>query len=241
MTDSTIAQIHQNKTGKVSDKWASYLTHYDKILIELKSRKIKMLEIGVGHGGSIDTWREYFSNAELIIGCDIDPKCSKLQYDDPKINVVVGDANSNEAYAKITSISNQFDLIIDDGSHRSVDILNSFINYFPLLKPSGIFVIEDTHTLYQDPYGGGILTENGPYAFFKKIVDVINFQFWKNEISIQTYLRTFFPLQATPNFILEGWIESIEFKNSMITIYKATQPGHDKVGRNIRVGTLETW
>lgn len=241
MIKDKITNIHLAKTGKVSDKWASYLVHYDNLFDSLKDSPLKMLEIGIGHGGSLDTWSEYFTTAELIIGCDIDPKCAKLQYADKRVHVIVGDANSSEAYTKIVHLSKEFDIIIDDGSHRSVDVLNAFINYFPLVKPGGIFVIEDTHTLYQDGYGGGVLTDNGPYAFFKKIVDIINFQFWANEVSIQTYLRSFFTNQSVPPFILEGWIESVEFRNSIITIRKSNVAGHDKVGKNIRIGTIETW
>ena len=241
MKANTIREIHNSKKGKVSDKWRSYLKYYDNVFDTIKENKLKMLEIGVGHGGSLDTWSEYFINAELIIGCDIDPKCAKLIYEDKRVHIIVGDANANDAYSKIINLSSEFDLIIDDGSHMAVDILNAFINYFPLVKPGGMFLIEDTHTLYQNAYGGGILTENGPYAFFKKIVDVINFQFWANELHIQTYLRSFFPHQSVPSFILEGWIESIEFRNSIITIRKSEVSGHDKVGENIRVGAEETW
>ena len=36
-----------------------------------------------------------------------------------------------------------FDLIIDDGSHILSDILKNLIFFFKLLKPNGIYVIED--------------------------------------------------------------------------------------------------
>jgi hypothetical protein len=88
-----------------------------------------------------------------------------------------------------------------------MDILNSFVNYFPMVKPGGLYIVEDTHTIYFDQYGGGILNDYGAYAFFKKLVDVINFQFWCDQISMNIYFRTFFPLQSTPKFLLEGWIE----------------------------------
>lgn len=244
MDKRSIDAIHRNKVGKVSDKWESYLTYYDELFGSLREHPISMLEIGVQNGGSLDTWSEYFKFGKLFIGCDIDPKCGSLQYDDPRINIVVGNANEVQAFNAIRAISPDFDIIIDDGSHVSIDILNSFVNYFPMVKPGGLYIIEDTHTLYMDEFGGGVLNEFAATAFFKKLIDVVNFQFWRDQVSINTYLRTFFPLQATPSFILEGWVESIEFRNSIITIRKAKTAGHEKLGKRIIVGSsaqVQTW
>jgi SAM-dependent methyltransferase len=244
MNGSTINSIHRNKVGKASDKWESYLGYYDALFAPLRERPISMLEIGVQNGGSLETWAEYFQAGQRFIGCDIDPKCGSLKYDDSRISIVVGDANAAPAFHEIRSICPEFDVIIDDGSHRSTDILNAFVNYFPLLKPGGLFVVEDTHTLYNDQFGGGILNESGAYSFFKKLIDVISFQFWRDEVSINTFFRTFFPLQSTPGFILDGWVDSINFRNSIITITKSMAPGHDKLGERILVGNsaqVQTW
>ncbi len=230
--------LHRTKTGKVSDKWASYLPHYDQLFGPLRDNPISMLEIGVQNGGSLETWSQFFKSAEVIVGCDINPKCAVLRYDDPRIKVVVADANSTQGFQSITSYATSFDIVIDDGSHQSNDILRSFIAYFPLVKPGGVYVVEDACCLYLDEFGGGLLNEFGAYNFFKRLVDVISFQFWKNDLSINHYLRTFFDLRSTPPFILDGWIESIEFKNSLITIKKARQPGHEKLGEQIIVGSV---
>lgn len=238
MQSKSIDTLHRTKTGKVSDKWASYLTYYDTLFAPLRHAPISMLEIGIQNGGSLETWSSYFTEAHQFIGCDIDPKCEALRYDDPRVKVVVGDANAAPTFQKILGLCPQFDIVIDDGSHVSTDIINSFINYFPHVKPGGIFVVEDAHCLYMNPYGGGILNDYGGYAFFKKLVDVTSFQFWKDDLSIQNHLRTFFDARATPAFILEGWIESIEFRNSIITIRKAQKPGHEKLGERITVGSV---
>jgi len=236
MTEDSIDFLHRNKTGKVSNKWESYLAYYDFLFTPLRYRPITMLEIGVQNGGSLETWSEFFESGEHFIGCDIDPKCGKLSFNDPRISVVVGDANTAPTFQKIKTIRSDFDIVIDDGSHISMDVLNSFINYFPLVKPGGLYIVEDTHTLYMDQFGGGILNEFGAYAFFKRLIDIVSFQFWQDQLSINTHLRTFFPLDATPGFILDGWIHSIEFRNSIITITKSQNLGHDKLGRTILTG-----
>lgn len=244
MSLTSIENLHRNKTGKVSDKWSSYLPYYDQLFASLRDRPIKLLEIGVQNGGSLETWSNYFKNATLLLGCDIDPKCGELRYIDPRIKIVVGDANSAETYQQITNHSSMYDLVIDDGSHNSTDIINSFLNYFPLLNPGGVFVVEDTCCLFMDEFGGGVLNEFNAYAFFKRLTDIVNFQFWKNEVSINTYLRTFFDFRSTPSFILDGWIESVEFRNSIITIKKSFRPGHEKLGERIIVGSdslVQNW
>ena len=234
----SVELLHRSKSGKVSDKWASYLPFYDALFAPLREQPISMLEIGVQNGGSLETWSAFFTAAQVFVGCDIDPKCAELRYDDARVKIVVGDANTNQAYQKILLESQSFDIVIDDGSHVSNDVISSFINYFPHVKPGGVYVIEDTHCLYLDQFGGGLLNDNGAYAFFKRLVDLLSFQFWQDEVSIGCYLRTFFDLKSTPQFIVDGWIESIEFRNSIITIRKSNSPGHNKLGERVTVGTV---
>jgi hypothetical protein len=233
----TIEELHRGKTGKVSDKWQSYLPYYEALFSPLRECPVSLLEIGIQNGGSLETWAAAFAAGERFVGCDIDPRCGTLKYDDPRIRVVVGDANALPTFQAIHDVCPSYDIVIDDGSHRSTDILKSFVNYFPLVKPGGLYVVEDTHTLYLDSFGGGVLNEFGAYAFFKRLVDVLNHQFWRDQLALNTYLRTFFPLGATPAFIVDGWIEQIEFRNSMITLRKSLLPTHDRLGERLVVGT----
>jgi|TARA_B100000959_G_scaffold285279_1_gene359518 hypothetical protein len=239
MTENKFKNLHSNNTEKVSDKWESYLDYYNEIFMPLKNKDISLLEIGIQNGGSLQTYLNFFKNAELIVGCDIDDKCHNLNYDDKRIKVVVGNINSNETYSKISSLINQFDILIDDGSHISSDIIISFIKYFPIVKPGGIYVIEDLHCSYDSyntkKYGGGILNENSAINFFKKIIDVINSEFWTNTINLQTYLSQFFP-KNLPQLIVDGSIKSIEFRNSIITIRKSKIGETNKLGKRMITG-----
>jgi hypothetical protein len=244
VSDRSIKNIHLNKTGKVSDKWESYLDYYDFLFLSLRDSPVALLEIGVQNGGSLETWAAYFGKGRLFLGCDIDPKCSLLKYDDPRINVLIGNIVSTDVYQKVTGFSPVFEIIIDDGSHVSTDVINAFVNYFPLLAPGGIYVVEDAHTLYNDGFGGGIMNDYGAYAFFKKLVDVVSFEFWRDQVSLGTYFRTFFSLSSLPVFINDGWIDSIEFRNSLVIIRKAKSPGHSKLGQRILTGTealVQNW
>ena len=239
MTENEFKNLHLDNTEKVSDKWESYLDYYNEIFTPFKNKDISLLEIGIQNGGSLQTHLNFFKNAEMIVGCDIDDQCHNLNYDDERIKVVVGNINSNETYSKISSLINQFDILIDDGSHISSDIIISFIKYFPIVKPGGIYVIEDLHCSYDSYdtkyYIGGILNENSAINFFKKIIDVINSEFWTNEINLQTYLSHFFP-KDLPQLIVDGSIKSIEFRNSIITHKKSKIGETNKLGKRMISG-----
>jgi hypothetical protein len=173
----------------------------------------------------------------MFVGCDIDPRCGSLTYDDKRVSVVVGDIGDASTLQKIQSINQTFDIVIDDGSHTSKDITKTFVDYFPLVKPCGLYIIEDCHTLYWEEYGGGLLSETTPYALFKKLIDVLNFEFWQKDCAIDTYLRGFFPKGSIPEFITDGSMESIEFRNSLITVTKSAHPDHHKLGERHIVGS----
>lgn len=233
----SIKNIHLQKTGKVSDKWSSYLDYYDDAFYSRKNESINLLEIGVQNGGSLETWAKYFINAKNIIGCDIDEKCKELLFDDERIKLIVSDIKTQYACQEITKHCNEFDIIIDDGSHFSIDILTSFVTFFSILKPGGIYIIEDTHTLYWNSWGNERTNKYNAYIFFKKIIDVINYQFWSTETNIDTFFSDFFVYGHVPSFISNGWIESVEFRNSLITIRKAKQAIKDGLGQRLVTGS----
>ena len=217
-----LINICETHIGKVSDKWSLYISEYDKLFTSVRSKKIRLLEIGVQNGGSLEIWSKYFYQGDLFVGCDINPSCALLQYDDKRVNVIVGDANSDLAYSKITAISDKFDLIIDDGSHTSSDIIKSFIKYFPHLADDGLFIVEDLHCSYWKAFEGGLYHPYSSMSFFKRLVDVVNFEHWGVETSRVEALQGFadqFMVTLTEDLLAE--IHSIEFINSMCVIRKS--------------------
>ena len=75
----SLKNLYKNHSGKVSDKWTIYLNEYEEKLKEYQQLPIKFFEIGVLNGGSLEIFSKYFSNAKIILGCDIDPKCNELK------------------------------------------------------------------------------------------------------------------------------------------------------------------
>jgi cephalosporin hydroxylase len=143
MANKLLIDLYKNNRGKVSDKWSSYLHHYDRLFLSFKDQELKILEIGIENGGSLEIMGKYFSNAKVLVGCDININCSKLSFEDKRIKLVIGDVNETQIFEKITKIGSPFNIIIDDGSHRIQDQLKSFNLLYPKLKEDGVYVIED--------------------------------------------------------------------------------------------------
>src|SRR5689334_21567988 len=148
----TLEQLYGGHRGKLCDKWSLYLTEFDRLFASYRNRPIRLLEIGVQNGGSLEIWDKYFPSVVKIIGCDIDQRCAELRYRSARIAVVIGNANSDECEGKILQYAPNFDIIIDDGSHQSSDIVRSFARYFPHLKDDGTYVAEDLHCSYWDNF-----------------------------------------------------------------------------------------
>jgi 23S rRNA U2552 (ribose-2'-O)-methylase RlmE/FtsJ len=224
----------------VSDKWESYLLIYDEIFNSYKTDPINLLEIGIQNGGSLEIWAKYFSEFNKLVGCDINPKCSKLIYDDSRISVIVGDANKEEVQEKILHHAKNYQIIIDDGSHTSRDIISSFARYFKYIEDGGLYVIEDLHCSYWEDFGGGVYDPYSSIAFLKILVDVINHEHFGNDLSLEKLLLGFeskFNITFDSNELRK--IGSIKFYNSICVIEKKSYAKKTGVGKRVVCGNEE--
>jgi len=234
----------ETQIGRTSDKWDSYLAVYDAAFAPYRNQPISLLEIGIQNGGSLEVHARYFANHQLIVGCDIHPLCASLVFPDyEKIRVVVGDANAHETRAKIASLTAEFDIIIDDGSHKSDDIILSFLHYFPRLKPGGLFVVEDLHASYWRGYEGGLFHPQSSLAFLKNLTDLVNLEHWGVPLTPQQYLAALHPQHARSiNACDFSGIRSVQFFNSMCLITKHHPDQVMGLGRRLIRGTrADVW
>jgi GT2 family glycosyltransferase len=236
MASSTLATLYSKHQGKLSDKWSIYISIYERLFSELTEKSVRVLEIGIQNGGSLEIWSEFFPQATKIVGCDINEACRQLTYRDTRIAVVVGDANTNEVEEAIATHSPKFDLIIDDGSHRSSDIIHSFARYFARLEDEGLFVVEDLHCSYWAEFEGGLFDPASSMAFFKRLADVINHEHWgvpdARTALLESFTRTY---GVAFDDELLGHIHAIEFLNSVCVIRKKT-PADNRLGMRVIAG-----
>ncbi len=222
MVEPTLMQLYRSHQGKVSDKWDIYLAEYDRLFTPFRNSPIRLLEIGIQNGGSLEIWASYFLAARSIIGCDINPECRHLVYADPRISVVVGDANTDAAHAAILSHGGDLDIVIDDGSHTSSDIVKSFVRYFAHLKPGGLFLAEDLHCSYWAGFEGGLFDPASSMAFFKRLADVINHEHWGVRAKRADVLASFareYGIGFDEEILAQ--VHSVEFINSLCVVRKA--------------------
>ena len=119
--------IDIGKKYPTSKNISGFIELYDFFLKDFKDKKINILEIGVDNGDSLRVWSEYFTQAS-ICGIDI----VKKDFTIPRVNILCGDQTDPKFLNSIIKEYKKFDIIIDDGSHISKDIIFTF-KHFPRL------------------------------------------------------------------------------------------------------------
>ena len=139
-----LANKYGSDKGTVIGHRHGFTEIYDTYLNNHKDKIFNMIEIGVNDGSSLKMWYEYFPYAK-IYGLDID---DKKQYNNDRVICDIVDQSNTNSLKNFTNhiFEHQFDLIIDDGSHHMLDQQITLGYFFPLLKSSGIYIIEDLHT-----------------------------------------------------------------------------------------------
>ena len=134
-----------------------YIPFYEKHLPKSPRR---ILEIGVKQGASIRVWRDYFPNAEihgldLFMENDIDSIRNQLEVDrfpEGKQSVFLWKGNQLD-YLVLEELRKQdFDVIIDDGSHNSRDQMMTFFGLFNGKQ----YYIEDLQCCSEEFYRQGL-------------------------------------------------------------------------------------
>lgn len=144
----TLAEIHENYKDR-TDKGRvhSYIPLYEELLVGYREAALNVLEIGVGAGGSIDMWREYFEPAQ-IWAMDIRNLRDRVS---PSVHFCHADSTS-AAQVDLALGTTKFDVVIDDGSHDEHAQVMTWCNLWSRVAPGGLYVIEDVRDLNIAPY-----------------------------------------------------------------------------------------
>jgi hypothetical protein len=142
------------------DAWSghNYTDIYEAYLWPMRHEEVRILEIGLGvrgsawdsriaqgkntgGGASIKMWAEYFPRAR-IFGVDINP-APHLNTD--RITTFVADQGNPAQLREVIEAtgSEDFDIIIDDGSHRADHQQIAFGVLFDHVRVGGVYFIED--------------------------------------------------------------------------------------------------
>jgi len=222
MIDKTFAELFLSHADRRTSKWAHYLEVYERFFRPMRLSALRILEIGVQNGGSLQLYEQYFPNAERIVGVDVDPQCREVAAG--KIHVEIGSQADAQFLASVNATHGPFDIVIDDGSHVFDHQVTSFRLLFPLLRSPGIYLVEDVHTSYFPSFGGGIRLPGTFMEFAKSVLDQVN----------APYLN-----DASLDHELADELSGVSFFDSMVVFEKRrrSQPFALTVGSSGRLPT----
>lgn len=189
MTKEEFLKQAAEKTG--TDKSASghnYIPTYAKYLPDTCT---SLLEIGIAEGRSAIMWDMFYGKDKLDLHyIDLFQNPDFVSQRWCRNRGIVAHTGSQADLPFIATIQDQFQIIVDDGSHVAAHQLISFKHLFPNnLKPGGIYFIEDCH-LNKDSfyYGEGVQTYiDTPVSMFKYFIEtgrIVNLFFNEGESEI---------------------------------------------------------
>lgn len=199
-------------------KWRHYFPTYEQTFGHLRNRPIRFLEIGIYKGASLKMWREYFHKDSVIVGIDIEPKCSGFEDRDNNVFCRIGSQSDPDFLKKVVDEFGPFDVILDDGSHMVSHMIKSFNFLFDKgLSDHGIYFAEDTHTNFWQSH------RDKSYSFIdfsKDLVEIMHHHYLpnKSEPNFRVHSDERDSAFKVPNITTQ--IESISFLDSIAIIRK---------------------
>jgi len=202
-----VDDLDKFKTDKISTLH-DYTRWYASIFGPIAESVRNVLEIGVEGGDSLRMWRKLFPNAN-IVGADIN---DSYLFHEERISCEKCDQGDRDQLHSLGEIRGPFDIVIDDGSHRTDHQVLSFEVLFQFLSPGGWYVIEDLHTSYQKNWIRGTTC----IEFLKGMVDKIN-------LGGKVIHRKDYDLTSSDWDDYERWIDSVWFCHKLCFVKKREQ------------------
>lgn len=178
--NKTLGLLAQKHTGHEFVKWSHYFDIYDEQFVSYLDRRkargeigpLRILEIGVWRGGSLQLWRDYFGESARIFGIEINPKYPRV--DSGIAHVRFGSQADPDFLKQVVDEMGGIDIVIDDGSHRASDVLASLSALFSYVSSPGLYIIEDLHTSYWNEWQGGYRRKGTTIEVAKELIDLLH-------------------------------------------------------------------
>lgn len=149
-----LANLHNTDKGTAYKDQPSvhgYALTYDSILTPHRDKAIRMLEVGVcmegtTGGHSVRMWRDYFSKAELFAFDIVDMSWMETAEEfNGRVRFFQGDQGDRSSFLDMYKSfgKKNFDIILEDGSHKHPHQMISLGHLFQYVKPGGIYILED--------------------------------------------------------------------------------------------------
>jgi len=135
------AHFEANREGPGIWKWLHYFDIYERHLKRFVGREVRILEVGVYSGGSLDMWHAYFGPHCHVYGVDIEPAC--VAYAKERTHVLIGDQADRRFWQRVREEVPRFDIVIDDGGHEPEQQIVTLEELLPHMNPGGVYLCED--------------------------------------------------------------------------------------------------
>jgi len=136
---------------RYSIKWNNYFNIYENLFKKFINKKIKIVEIGIGDGGSLFMWKYFFGQKAKIIGIEQNPKAKKLEKHG--FQIFIGDQSSPIFWKNFYKKVGKIDVLIDDGGHTNLQQITTLMESLGNINDGGMIVVEDTHTSFMKNKG----------------------------------------------------------------------------------------
>lgn len=158
MVKKTKQSLDELAIKYITDKATIYPTNcvhgyapiYEPYLEKWRDSPIRMLEVGVwmeitSGGESIRMWNEYFSQASIYTFDIVDMYSHPAVVENERVKFYQGDQGSREnLQAMYQEYGNEdFDFILEDGSHEHHHQMISLGQLFQYVKSGGHYILED--------------------------------------------------------------------------------------------------
>ena len=212
MTD--LWQLFVENEGNSIHQWDHYFPAYQLHLERFKNRPMRLLEIGVFDGGSLQMWKKFLGPHAQIVGIDIEDKSA---LEESQISIRTGDQADEAFLQSVLDEFGAFDAVIDDGSHKMHDLSTTFRYLYPRMAEAGVYIVEDLHTCYWEEYDGAYLKPESFLEISKSLVDELNADHTRGAVEPTPFSKTTL---------------SMHFYDSMVVFEK----GHVLPKRSTRIG-----
>ena len=212
-----LREYFNNNNGRLIHKYDHYFDIYARYFEKYRSKEIKILEIGISQGGSLQMWKHYFGSQAIIYGIDIDPRCK--DFEEENIEIFIGSQSDREFLKSIKEKIGQVDILIDDGGHTMEQQIITFEMLFDFVKSDGVYLCEDTHTAYWYSFGGGYQRKSNYIEYTKNLIDQLNAYHSRDKsFEVDEFTRT---------------ADSIHYYDSVVVIEKK---GHPQPPKHLKTG-----
>jgi hypothetical protein len=199
-------------------KLAHYFSIYESVVD--RTRPIRMLEICGFYGGSLQMWREYLHPDSRIVGIDIDSKLLKIA-DSGGIHVRIGGEQDASFLREVAAEFGPFDVILDEGSHTSSHMVDSFRSLFAnALSDNGLYMVEDVDCDYWTVYRDSRISF---MDLVKALIDAMHCHY--QVATSETNFRVGHPerLREVPVPAITPILGSIEIYDSIVVVRRAAR------------------